>query len=711
MVADKNDPLGLIGTTVDGRYQVESLVDEGGFGYVYRAHRVMWDRPVALKLFKARSGNETKQKQLAEAFIAEGKVMNELSQKTTAIVQSFDIGTVEVNGNTLLYTALEWLDGGTLEQLMAQERADQAAPWSVARVVQILEPVVVALDVAHASGVAHRDVKPSNIFLLQENSKIGGVKLLDFGVAKVVEDLADGFDETGTGLGGYTPRYGSPEQFARRHGSTGPWSDVYSLAMVCVELLAGRYPLDAEQFGQLVFAVCDKDVRPTPRTAGVDLGDAVEAVFLKALAVNVDERYRTMVEFWDALRTTVAADQLPDHLLARAATLRSPSTFRPPAALAEAATVPASTTDGQQRSVSEAKSSRSRRGILAAVAAMVVMCGAVWFFMSRGEPTETSAAPMGSASAPAAPAPIDPEHLSGFTPLLPPAITAPDNPLTPEKIDLGRMLFFDKRLSKAGDVSCASCHSLANYGVDGRRVAVGTEGKQGLRNTPSVYHAAGAWKLNWDGSEELIEAHAERMLTDPMVMGKSADAEVRTLKGIAGYRTAFAKAFPEDPHVTMANVGKALGAFQRKLVTPSRWDKFLDGDEHALNDEEKRGFNEFMSVGCVSCHIGTYIGTTMFQKVGLVKAWPNSKDRGLFDLTGQDRDLMMFRVPTLRNVEKTAPYFHDGTQTSLNKSVHMMAHHQLGKRLDDGQADAIVAWLKTLTGDLPSDYIEPPVLP
>ena len=206
---------------------------------------------------------------------------------------------------------------------MAQERADQAAPWSVARVVQILEPVVVALDVAHASGVAHRDVKPSNIFLLQENSKIGGVKLLDFGVAKVVEDLADGFDETGTGLGGYTPRYGSPEQFARRHGSTGPWSDVYSLAMVCVELLAGRYPLDAEQFGQLVFAVCDKDVRPTPRTAGVDLGDAVEAVFLKALAVNVDERYRTMVEFWDALRTTVAADQLPDHLLARAATLRS----------------------------------------------------------------------------------------------------------------------------------------------------------------------------------------------------------------------------------------------------------------------------------------------------------------------------------------------------------------------------------------------------
>lgn len=712
MASNDSDPLGLIGTTIDERYEVESLVDEGGFGYVYRAQRVMWDRPVALKLFKARRGDDTKQRQLAEAFIAEGKVMNELSRKTTAIVQSFDIGTVEVEGNQLLYTALEWLEGGTLAHLIARERAEKAAPWSVARVVHTLEPVAIALDVAHASGVAHRDVKPSNIFLIDEGQSAGGVKLLDFGVAKVVEDLTDGFDETGTGLGGYTPRYGAPEQFAKRHGTTGPWSDVYSLAMVCVELMAGKYPLDADGFGQLVFAVCDNDVRPSPRTAGVNVSDEVEAVFLKALAVNVDSRYRTMGEFWEALRATVNLDDLQEQPLAHAATMRNPPTFTAPSTVSRDRTQASlSTTDGQQRTLAEEPRRSPRWALPAGLAAIAVLAGGGYFLSQSGNGDAAPAQPMASASASLAPAEIDPESLSAFTPMLPSAITTPNNPLTPEKIELGRMLFFDKRLSKGGDVSCNSCHNLDQYGMDGLKVAEGTDGKKGVRNTLSVYYAAGAAALNWDGSAPTIEAQVKKPLFNPLEMGTTEEDVIRVLSGIDGYRDAFAKAFPDDANITLDNIGNALGAFQRKLVTPSRWDKFLEGDENALSEQEKRGFNEFVQVGCVSCHVGTYIGMATIQKVGVVKAWPNSKDRGRYELTQQDQDLMMFRVPTLRNAEKTAPYFHDGTQASLNKAVHMMAHHQLGKKISDAQADAIVEWLNTLTGTIDADYVKAPALP
>jgi cytochrome c peroxidase len=184
-------------------------------------------------------------------------------------------------------------------------------------------------------------------------------------------------------------------------------------------------------------------------------------------------------------------------------------------------------------------------------------------------------------------------------------------------------------------------------------------------------------------------------------------AVVAELRKVKWYEEQFKKAFPEakgDP-ITMDNLAKAIGAFERKLVTPSRWDKFLGGDKNALTSAEKVGFKKFTETGCNTCHAGPYVGGAMFQKLGLVKPWPKQDDQGRFEVTKQDADKMVFKVPSLRNVEKTAPYFHDGSVATLEEAVKLMANHQLGKTLDDADVASIVAFLKSLTGVIPRDYI------
>ncbi|MCA9691346.1 MAG: CHAT domain-containing protein, partial [Myxococcales bacterium] len=306
---------------------------------------------------------------------------------------------------------------------------------------------------------------------------------------------------------------------------------------------------------------------------------------------------------------------------------------------------------------------------------------------------------------------LEREQLSSFA-ALPAAAVSAQNPITPEKITLGRMLFFDPRLSKDRGMSCATCHPLDKYGMDGRRVAEGQERKAGARNVPTVYNVAGAFAMNWDGRAKTIEEQAVLPLTDEREMGISVDELERRLAAIDGYVAAFAAAFPDDKQpITIENAAKALGAFQRKLMTPSRWDKLLLGDDVALTHEEKEGFNTFVDVGCITCHFGHYIGLTMYQKLGLVRAWPDARDRGRYEITHDDADLMVFRVPTLRNIAETAPYIHDGTVQALPEVVTLMGRHQLGKELSDEEVEAIVAWLNTLTGELPREYITPPALP
>jgi cytochrome c peroxidase len=292
----------------------------------------------------------------------------------------------------------------------------------------------------------------------------------------------------------------------------------------------------------------------------------------------------------------------------------------------------------------------------------------------------------------------------------------PDNYGTPSDalVTLGRQLFHEKRLSAAQDISCNSCHTLATYGVDGQPTSTGFKGQKGGRNSPTVFNAAGHFKQFWDGRMEQVEDQAKGPVLNPGEMAMKDDkAVVALLKSIPGYADLFKAAFPDDKDpITWDNYAKAVGAFERKLVTPGRLDAWAKGDDKALTEDEQKGALLFMQTGCMACHSGPLFGGTGFQKVGAVKPWPNQNDHGRKDVTKADADDMMFKVPSLRNVAKTAPYFHDGQTAKLDDAVKMMARHQLGKELSDADAASIVAFLQTLTGELPKDLIaEPAELP
>jgi cytochrome c peroxidase len=296
---------------------------------------------------------------------------------------------------------------------------------------------------------------------------------------------------------------------------------------------------------------------------------------------------------------------------------------------------------------------------------------------------------------------------------LPPVMDSAANPITEEKVVLGRMLYYDARLSKGQDVSCNSCHELSKYGVDNQPVSDGDKGQKGTRNSPTVYNAAGHFVQFWDGRAPTVEEQAKGPILNPVEMAMPDQKKVlAVLNSMPEYVAAFQKAFPGEKHpVTFDNLAKAIGVFERKLVTVSRWDKFLGGDQAALSDEEKTGLNKFLDAGCQNCHNGIYVGGSMFQKLGLAKPWDNTNDPGRFAVTKQEADRMVFKVPTLRNVEKTAPYFHDGSITTLEDAVRQMADHQLARTLSKEEADSIVTFLKAMTGELPTDYIKEPPLP
>lgn len=281
------------------------------------------------------------------------------------------------------------------------------------------------------------------------------------------------------------------------------------------------------------------------------------------------------------------------------------------------------------------------------------------------------------------------------------------------EIELGRMLFFDKRLSKARDLACSSCHRLDTYGVDHEPTSIGAGGKRGRRNAPTVFHAAGNFTSFWDGRAPNVEAQAKGPILNPAEMGMlDADAVTTVIASIPGYVGAFRAAYPDIASpITYDAVGKALGAFERVLVTPGRWDRYLNGDHSALTPEEVHGLKVFSDAGCVSCHTGELVGGSMFQRAGVERPWPNQADQGRFEITNVEADRMMFKVPSLRNVAMTAPYFHDGSARTLEEAVALMGKHQLGEELPPSDIAAISTWLRALTGELPARYIAQPTLP
>ena len=290
-----------------------------------------------------------------------------------------------------------------------------------------------------------------------------------------------------------------------------------------------------------------------------------------------------------------------------------------------------------------------------------------------------------------------------------------DKPVMDDVVRLGQMLYFDPRLSGGGDVACASCHDLGRAGADGQVISTGSKKQRGRLHTPTVLNAGGAFAQGWDARATTIEELVVPHVTDPSIMGMPDVKRVtETLESIPAYAAAFKKAFPDEtPAISGETLGRALGGYTKRLFARARWDRYLAGDRSLLSETELSGVAMFVEAGCTSCHQGKYLGATQSQKLGIAKAWPPpaGTDPGRFEATKQEGDRGMFKVPTLRNVTRTAPYLHDGSVASLEEVVRLMARHQVGRELTDTQIGAIVAFLGTLTGDPPKELAAKPSLP
>lgn len=319
--------------------------------------------------------------------------------------------------------------------------------------------------------------------------------------------------------------------------------------------------------------------------------------------------------------------------------------------------------------------------------------GELYFGVHTGQVMRLVKGPAHPSETDSGPAAADPEAARG---LFGADFTGPEGPAaTPPQVALGRRLFLSEALSADGTRSCATCHDLGNHGQDGRAVAAG-----GRRNTPSIFNAQRQFAQFRDFRVESVEQAVVESLTAHMGHGSSDDAAAR-LAADAELAAAFAAAFPNvEAPITAANVGVAVGAFVRQLTTGSRWEEFLDGDDAALTEEELVGLQTFLDVGCTTCHLYRGVGGGMAQKLGLIVPWNGpDKGRGLIDDTpGQE---YFFKVPAMFNVAETGPWYHDGSMKTLEDAVSDMAKIQLGRDLTGDQVDAIVAFLKSMTGELP----------
>jgi cytochrome c peroxidase len=301
---------------------------------------------------------------------------------------------------------------------------------------------------------------------------------------------------------------------------------------------------------------------------------------------------------------------------------------------------------------------------------------------------------------------------------LPKDMATPDFPVTQERAHLGRLLFFDPRLSVDANVSCATCHQPSLYGTDALPKSIGVRQRIQPRNAPTILNTALHFVNHWRGDRENVEDQAVRALTAPGSSGQPDEqAVIDRLERISGYTALFEAAFPGEPHpMTVKNIGKAIGGYERTLVTPSPFDRYLARDVNALSATARAGLEKFINAGCAACHNGAGVGGHMYQKFGVVEDYwvaTGSKDidKGRAEITKDSADLYIFKVPSLRNVAMTAPYFHDGSVATLPEAVRVMARVQLGGELNDGDTRDIVTFLESLTGDLPAEFAAVPILP
>lgn len=309
------DPYGLVGQVLDGQFRVDAPIGEGGFSIVYRGRHLGLDEPVAIKCLKLQGQMNTA---LVDAFVQrfrdESKIQYKLSQGSLYITRTIAAGTTMAPATMALvpYMVLEWLEGYTLSAELRARRMRGERGRTIAQMIRLLDPVAEAMAVAHSMGVVHRDLNPSNVFVAAQHGGGFKLKVMDFGVAKVVSDHALSFGKRAPTLGQFrlfTPAYGAPEQFSERYGAIGPWTDVYAFALMITEVLTDRAPVDADDFGELLRVVIDPNIRPSPRALGAAVGDRFERAVMQALHVDPSLRPTDIGVFWGALKHAQQQDE------------------------------------------------------------------------------------------------------------------------------------------------------------------------------------------------------------------------------------------------------------------------------------------------------------------------------------------------------------------------------------------------------------------
>ena len=290
------------------------------------------------------------------------------------------------------------------------------------------------------------------------------------------------------------------------------------------------------------------------------------------------------------------------------------------------------------------------------------------------------------------------------------SVNIPKTPQQEAKIELGKMLWFDPRLSLSGKVSCNTCHDLSTNGADTKPLSIGYAGRKGTVNSPTVFNAEKQIAQFWDGRAKTLAEQATGPITTPLEMAMTPELAEGAIRSIPGYRPYFEKAFGSK-NPTFSEIAEALAAFETTLTTPNApFERYLKGDKNALTQQQIDGLKLFRRSGCIRCHSGNLLGGTSFQKVGSVRPYvTDNSSKGRMVVSGKPWDEMMFKVPTLLNVERTAPYFHDGAVKTLPDAVKKMADIQLDMNLSEKQVEEIVAFLESLNGELPK--IEKPTLP
>jgi len=278
------------------------------------------------------------------------------------------------------------------------------------------------------------------------------------------------------------------------------------------------------------------------------------------------------------------------------------------------------------------------------------------------------------------------------------------------KVELGKMLFFDPRLSKSGFISCASCHNISMGGSDNMPSSIGHGWQLGPINAPTVLNSSYNLAQFWDGRAKDLRAQAVGPIANPGEMASTHDVAVKKIESITGYADKFKESFG-DTKVNIDRIADAIATFEETLVTTgSKFDRWLGGDDTALAANEVKGYELFKAKGCIGCHTGPAVGGTMYQKFGLVHPYTkDTKNLGRIAVTKQAQDKFVFKVPTLRNIEYTYPYFHDGSVWTLTEAIDTMAWHQLGIKLSKDENASIEAFLRSLSGQMPKLTL--PILP